>query len=227
MKKLILAIILLAVLSASSFAEVMISEIMYNPLGTETKKEWIEIYNKGENALNISSWKIQDGTTLRTLLFYRGENLIAPDSFVLIVRSGENFSNEYPLYTGTIFESSFSLTNSGKEIYLLNEFNEVVDYVAYTDLSDEGYTIEINDSSADNSLIENWILGILNGDPGNIRKTQEENPDNDTTDDEKEEEDNQEEENDNADPNGVPEFGMFGTIIILTLAVVILFRRRE
>ena len=42
MEKIFLIACMMIVLSISAFAEVMISEIMYNPKGDEDKKEWIE-----------------------------------------------------------------------------------------------------------------------------------------------------------------------------------------
>jgi hypothetical protein len=51
---------------APIYAEVIISEIMYNPYGSaETGREWVELYNTGASAVNIGGWQFgdsQDGT---------------------------------------------------------------------------------------------------------------------------------------------------------------------
>jgi hypothetical protein len=41
-------------------AEVIISEIMYNPTGTETGREWVELYNNGAAAVDLSGWQFGD-----------------------------------------------------------------------------------------------------------------------------------------------------------------------
>jgi hypothetical protein len=238
MNKITVFVLFLVILSSSAFAEVMISEIMYDPYGTETKKEWIELYNAGSETLNITGWKIKDGTTARTLNLYSGSFILDPDSFVILARNGENFSNEYTSYVGTVLESSFSLTNSGKELYLLNQLNEIVDNVNYTDLSDEGYSIELNGSTSDNSKIENWISGVLGGSPGSIIKIDEDidvtinetdTNETDTNTNETTDDTNEEDESDdqNETPNSVPEFNSFGTVIILTFGIVMIFRRKN
>src|SRR4029079_10672316 len=63
----------LAMLANLSRAEVIISELMYNPQGTDLDtsvspaiyREWAEIYNTGSTAIDIGGWQFgdsQDGT---------------------------------------------------------------------------------------------------------------------------------------------------------------------
>ncbi len=39
---------------------VIISEIMYNPAGAEPRTEWMELYNRGTETVDLSSWKFDD-----------------------------------------------------------------------------------------------------------------------------------------------------------------------
>ncbi len=158
----------LVLFSSSVFSQMMISEIMYDPSGTETKKEWIELYNMGDDQVNMSGWKIQDGATVRSINLFIGNEIINGHSFAILSRNGENFSGEYPFYVQTIFSSTFSLANSGKELFLIDKNSQVIDFVNYTDIADEDFTIEISDKNLDNSDMENWIQGLFKGDPGNI-----------------------------------------------------------
>ena len=51
-------------LLSSAHAEVIVSEIMFNPASKEDPKvnlvEWVEIYNTGDTAVDVSGWFLQD-----------------------------------------------------------------------------------------------------------------------------------------------------------------------
>jgi hypothetical protein len=225
MKKVTILILFSIILVSGVCAEMKISEIMYDPSGTETKKEWIEIYNNGEDPINISGWKIDDGTP-RIINLYRGSYIIENKSFAIVTRDGENFSSEYPFYTGAIFTSTFQLSNSGKEVYIFDQENQLIDFVNYTDIALEDYTIEINGSEKENTNMNNWIQGILKGNPGNIIEyTDLEIPPvinesiNETippTENNQSEVNNQTSDEDNENNHAsVPEFDYLGTILAL------------
>ncbi len=38
-------------------AEVIISEIMYDPQNTDTNREWVELFNNGSTAVSLSGWQ--------------------------------------------------------------------------------------------------------------------------------------------------------------------------
>jgi hypothetical protein len=168
MKKEAVLILFSIILVSGVYGQMMISEIMYQSSGEDTKKEWTELYNNGQESVNISKWKLKAGDTIRELIPYRGTGIINPGSFAIVARNGENFSEEYPAYTGEIVSITLALSNEGNAFSLLNQANEVVDFVNYTDIAEKGYTIELNGSDKDNSNMDNWIQGILRGNPGEI-----------------------------------------------------------
>jgi hypothetical protein len=248
MKKEIMLVLVAAVLVSGVCAEMMISEIMYNPGSPEDEKEWIELYNNGTNAADISGWKLKAGSSVNNITFFRGGSLIDSDSFMILARNGTAFAGGYPLYTGPIFEFNSDLANTGKDLYLFNQHNEVMDSVNYTDIAKkENYTIELNGSEKNNGDMKNWIKGALWGNPGEIIKYIEEEippiindtinetinqtipeipPENNTINQTVNEtipptEDNQTQENNSTGGNnnsGVPEFSLTATIMVIFLA---------
>jgi hypothetical protein len=54
-------IILLTILfSRLTIANVIINEIMADPLGDDFYDEWVELYNNGTERVNLKNWKIGD-----------------------------------------------------------------------------------------------------------------------------------------------------------------------
>jgi hypothetical protein len=62
-KSALLAAIAAGVVAQHANAAVVISEIMYNPAGADGSNpvsEWVEIYNSGDAAVDISGWRLDD-----------------------------------------------------------------------------------------------------------------------------------------------------------------------
>ncbi|GAB4535999.1 MAG: hypothetical protein Fur0018_26510 [Anaerolineales bacterium] len=45
---------------AATYGDVVISEIMYDPIGAEPDTEWVELYNPGSTSVDISGWVLTD-----------------------------------------------------------------------------------------------------------------------------------------------------------------------
>jgi hypothetical protein len=61
-------LVVLAVICSAARAEVIVSEIMYDPAGTdndttvtpEVHREWVELYNTGSSAVDLTGWQLGD-----------------------------------------------------------------------------------------------------------------------------------------------------------------------
>src|SRR3954454_6458359 len=51
------AAILLPLAQLEIRAEVIISEVMYDPQNSDTNREWVELFNTGASAVNLSGWQ--------------------------------------------------------------------------------------------------------------------------------------------------------------------------
>ena len=99
-----------------AFAEVVISEIMYNPAGTDTNREWVELHNNGTETVNVLSgrastdWRFDDGSTS---LHYINDSLEIPaDGYAIITNDKNTFNIEYP-NVSLVADTSMTLDNSG------------------------------------------------------------------------------------------------------------------
>ncbi|HPW34408.1 MAG TPA: lamin tail domain-containing protein [Candidatus Paceibacterota bacterium] len=114
----------------SEFYPIVINEIMYNPQGTDSNHEWIEIYNSGNKTADIQKWKIYENDTGHSLKLIKGTDKIIPNGYAIIAEDAEQFIIDYPNYRGNLLDSAFSFNNNGEKIILKNQ-DLTIDEVDY------------------------------------------------------------------------------------------------
>jgi hypothetical protein len=143
-------IILLTILfSRLTIANVIINEIMADPLGDDFYDEWVELYNNGTERVNLKNWKIGDEKENDTLQLNSGfENqdmILQPDEYAIIT---DDFTycyyklNYSKIAIKLVVNDSAignGLGNSGETLYLYNDNATLIDQVTY-DSTTEGRT---------------------------------------------------------------------------------------
>lgn len=94
-------------------ATIEISEIVPNPAGTDTAKEWIEIHNKTAEPLSLANWKIRNKD---------GKIFTLPSSAAIPAKSYLIFTDE---------TTKIRMKNSYDEIQLIDAENLVQDQVEF------------------------------------------------------------------------------------------------
>lgn len=112
-----------------SFANISITEIMYDVSESDTGREWIEITASADT--DISNWKFFEANTNHGLTLVSGSAIISAGSATVIADNTDKFLTDYPSFTGTLFDSSFSLNNTGETIAMRNPEGVDVDSVLY------------------------------------------------------------------------------------------------
>ncbi len=113
-------------------AKVLITEVFYDTPGTDSEEEWIELYNQDTLSVDISGWSITDNNDIGITYHLPTDVIIQPQSHFVIAANSIGF---YALYgfdadvdaTGDLG----GLSNTGDAIYLYNNFNEIIDIVAW------------------------------------------------------------------------------------------------
>jgi len=162
----------------SSYMGLIITEIMYNPAGSNTEHaKWVEFTNLSSNKITLSptgskttsGWKIKDLkiTDSSNHYLYTQENTpteIKPGDFLIVANNLINFSNDYPDFENVpILKSAITLTTSGPSgNYNLTLFDNTfaLDTIAYSkdwyENSDgKGKSLEKIELSGNNEK-ENW-----------------------------------------------------------------------
>lgn len=112
-------------------SQLLISEIHYNPVGTDDKHEYIEVCNVGADAQDISGYKLYESSSNHGLTLNRGSSTLAKDACAVFVIDPATFMADFPTFSATLFDVSFSLSNTGEALILRDANGADVDGVSY------------------------------------------------------------------------------------------------
>ena len=159
----------------ASFSNLVVSEIMYNPIGSDEAPEYIELMNisptEGIDLTNVHF----DGTI--TYVFPSGV-VLAPFERIVIVKDQTVFAATYPTGGITIAPGVFTgnLSNSGEEVAVVGQNGVDIQRFTYSDdlpwptsPDGDGYALVLIDpaSGPDHSDPTNWRASLaLGGSPG-------------------------------------------------------------
>lgn len=119
-----------------AFADILISEIMFDTVGSDSKAEWVELQNVGTSTVDISKWKINDGSN--HVLNAPPKNgstgylSIEPGAFLILASDAATFISLYPNVHTSVIDTVLSLSNSGSSISISDALGEIEDKVKYT-----------------------------------------------------------------------------------------------
>ena len=84
-----------------TLANIEITEIMYDLEGSDSKREWIEVYNGGFEPIDITDWRFNDGSNHT----FVGEDLVIPaKTYAIIASDAESY-----IGSGLIIDTVMSL----------------------------------------------------------------------------------------------------------------------
>jgi len=184
--------------------DIVINEIGAYPSSTH---EWIEIFNKGDQPIDISGWKFwENGTNHSLKAATSSDSIIEPGEYAVICQDADVFFADHPNFSGSIIDSSWSsLSESGEEIGLKDSDGNFVEKFTY--VSAAKFSLERVDPFLEDYTDNNWRLHPTGNSVGeknfnfNLGTGGDEDSGNDT---ENGDEENQEENNDADDLSGEP-----------------------
>jgi len=162
---------------ASSLANVVLSEIMFDAAGNENYDEFVEVVNLGPWPVDMARWRLSDGIGIDTVVALDEGTLLQVGQFGIILDGGYLENSTY--YDSLIPDEALKLTidnatfgNSGlsnstaETVSLINPFGTVTSSYTYTLGNESGYSdekirLELGDD------LSNWQNSIRwNGTPG-------------------------------------------------------------
>lgn len=140
-----LALFLLLVPS-HTFAQVVISEIMYDLAeGSDSGREWIEVFNASGRLVDFSTWRVFEADTNHKVIEVRGGGVLESGTYAVVADKPEKFLTDNPNFNGQLFDSAFSLKNTGENIILRNADlinKDVISYLPDMGGAGDGKTLQ-------------------------------------------------------------------------------------
>lgn len=156
--------------------EVVINEIMYNPVSGNQDEEYIELFNRSGSAVNLRGWRLEGGAGFT----FASDFSLAPGAYLAIAKNLELLRSGHPALNAVNSIGNFngSLANSGERIVLsrpeillstnnnavaTNIVHVTVDTVEYDTggrwphwADGGGSSLELIDANSDNEEPSNW-----------------------------------------------------------------------
>lgn len=149
-------------------SKIVISEVNYNPANSNADLEFVELYNKSAQPVDISGWRI-DGLSYT---IPQG-SVIPANSYAVIVKNDNAFRETYPsvLVLGQYDEQ---LSNAGQTLSLISGSQQTVYSITFANdggwplaANGGGYTLSLMQVNKSGVWVECWDSSIgLAGTPG-------------------------------------------------------------
>jgi len=153
MYRLLIILYILFFNAVNVFAALEINEVMYDPEGADTDREWVEIYNNGSSDILINDWYFFENNTYHGLAG-AGFDKLGAGQYALIVKNIDAAKSE--LGSGLRYiKSSFSLNNTGEELSIADNNKTTQDsyiYSAELGANGDGFSLQ--------KISHNWSAGI-------------------------------------------------------------------
>ena len=142
-------------------AAVVFTEVMYDPAGTDDKHEWVEVFNNGTSAVDMTKYFLQTdgvGSSYHAITSVGSTTLLPAGAYAIIAQDAPTFSIDQTGFSGILFDSSWSdLSDSAGKTLVINDANK-------TALDQYTYDPSIGASNDGNSLQKNssdvWVSAL-------------------------------------------------------------------
>lgn len=111
-------------LNQSYSDQIIISELLPNPEGQDLANEWIELYNKGNQEIDLEGWQMADFSVNNKFYTIPPAVKIAPGSFLILKRE----------------QTGIALNNNGDGIKLFQPNQNIIDSAVFNEKAQEGFS---------------------------------------------------------------------------------------
>ena len=154
--------------------EIVINEINYNSSNDFDTGDWIELYNRSNNPVDIGGWYYSDSDGNHKF-FFPEATIIDSGGYLVVIENDSAFTSRFPNVQNYVGETGFGLSGAGEFVKLSNRDDQIIDSLTYDDnlpwpleADGQGSTLELIDANSDNSKAENWKASKEHGTPGRI-----------------------------------------------------------
>lgn len=164
----------LFLLSVNAIAQVVLSEVMFNPAGSEYHDEYVELFNSSaSNAIDISNWIISDSSGSDKISAGTSPVILKPQQFAIILDgsypgNSTTYDEIIPesalllFLDGTTFGSNGFSNSKPEPVLLIDAAGDTVQRYRYSIDNKEGYSDEKIRLTGDNASA-NWANSYFPG----------------------------------------------------------------
>lgn len=140
--------------------DIVINEIMYSPFDGRPNREYIELYNRGPSAVELTGWRFSNGVRYR---FTTGTT-IASGGYLVLAESTATIVSIYGLpLSQVVGPTSRTLGDDRDRVVLRDQYDNIVDEVRYFDggrwpewADGFGSSLELIDYNQSNNYPSAW-----------------------------------------------------------------------
>ncbi len=118
---------------------------MYDVVGADTGREWVELYNDGDEEINLAEYKFYEGEVNHKMTLVQGGVVLPPKSYAILVANEVKWKADWPNFGGIILDSTFSLSNTGESLEIKDKDLKTIDKYSYNSLlggSEDGKSLQ-------------------------------------------------------------------------------------
>ncbi len=112
--------------SAVLYSNIVINELYYDPIGSDSGFEWIELYNPTEESINLKGWKIEKAGSEFTLCYLFKDNIIIHSRDFLLI--GEDKVSSADIITELSFQNGGSSTDGVRIVSPQGDYTDTILY---------------------------------------------------------------------------------------------------
>jgi len=138
----------------NNYNDLVINEIMYAPSSGEP--EWVELYNKTVEPINLKKWKLGDNAAMTTIT--NNDAFVQPSSFIVLSKDS-SITNFFPSVKNFIVLNLPALNNTGDAVVLKDSLSVLIDSLSYMPDwggSSDGKSLERISVNSPSTIKENW-----------------------------------------------------------------------
>lgn len=121
---------------AAAPGDVVFSEIAYDLKGADDGHEWVEIYNAGATAVDLTGWKFNDGSNhvlnIPPKNGGQGAMVVPAGGYIVLAGDAEVFIVDHPGFSGTVIDTVMSLNNTGTMVAMIDADGVTIDTAIYS-----------------------------------------------------------------------------------------------
>lgn len=156
----------------SHYDNIVINEISFNNQTQPDPGDWIEIYNKGLEDINLSGWKLTDSDTAHYYFFPEGTWLKSTE-YLVVSNDQQKLKSVFGDIKQLIGNFGFGLGNTTDAVKLYSAQGDLIDEVDYSNVTPWKrfdltalWSLELIDPAKNNNSGTSWDFSLKYGTPG-------------------------------------------------------------